>query len=55
MCKDKEEKEMGIVAEKKSIRPLNNEKKMVLKNFIGKSSSRLDLNKVRDQWKYEKN
>ena len=52
---DKEEKSMEAVIEKNSFKPLDRKKKSLLKKFIGSSSSKLDLNKVRDQWKHEKN
>ncbi|WP_187444774.1 hypothetical protein [Rossellomorea vietnamensis] len=46
---------MELVIEKNSIKPLNKKRKDLLKNFIGSSSSKIDLNKVKDNWNNEKN
>ncbi|AOR97652.1 MULTISPECIES: hypothetical protein [Bacillus subtilis group] len=54
MDEKKGEKKMNAVASKNSFKPLNKTKKDLLKKFIGSSSSKLDLNKVRDSWKYDK-
>jgi hypothetical protein len=55
MCDKEERKKMNATLSNKSFQPLNKEKKALLKKFIGSASSKLDLNKVRDEWKYEKN
>ncbi|MDR4959600.1 hypothetical protein [Bacillus sonorensis] len=45
---------MNALASKNSFKPLDKKKKALLKKFVGSSSSKLDLNKVRDSWKYDK-
>lgn len=62
MCKDDRnskknegEKDMDVIADKKTFQPLNKKKKESLKNFIGSVSQELDLNKVRDEWKNGEN
>lgn len=35
--------------------PLDNKKKDILKSLAGSASTRIDLNKVRDEWKYGNN
>jgi len=40
---------------KSELKGLTKEKKEILKSLKGSASSVLDLNKVRDEWKYEKN
>lgn len=37
--------------DKVNITGLTKEKKAILKNSIGKCTSKIDLNKVRDEWK----
>jgi hypothetical protein len=40
---------------KVNLKGLTKEKKEVLKSLRGSASFKLDLNKVRDEWKYAKN
>lgn len=52
---NKGDEKMNATALKQPYKPLNKDKKAQLKKFIGNSSSKIDLNKVRDNWKYGKN
>lgn len=58
MC-NKEEKDMGTAAIKKidksNISGLSKNKKDLLKKHMGSASGNIDLNKVREWWKYENN
>lgn len=53
--KDGEEMNATAFKTDKKFKPLDKKKKELLKKFIGSASSKLDLNKVRDEWKYGKN
>lgn len=55
MTRNEEEKDMGATAEKKSLQPLDKNKKELLRKFMGRASNKLDLNRVRDEWKCGKN
>lgn len=49
-----EEKDMAQAVkkiDKTNFTGLTKEKKEILKNFVGKSSSKIDWNKIRDEWK----
>ncbi len=50
---DKGENDMNSLVSKQ-FNPLDSKKKALLKKFIGKNSSEIDFNKVRDSWKYDK-
>ena len=55
MTHDKGEKDMIAPSVSKQVyKPLNKDKKKLLKNFIGSVSSKLDLNAVKDEWKNDK-
>lgn len=58
MC-DKGEKKMNATAvkqiDKSNITGLTKRKKEILKRHMGSASSKIDMNKVRDWWKYEDN
>lgn len=53
--KDGEKMNAIVFKTDKKFKPLDKKKKELLKKFIGSASSKLDLNKVRDEWKYGKN
>lgn len=59
MCKKEEKDEMSTVAVKKIDRSkysgLSRDKKEILRSKIGNSSAKIDLNDVRQWWKYENN
>jgi hypothetical protein len=55
-CKNREEDKMATAVLKKQSKPgLTPEKKEALKKLIGSASSKIDLNKVRDEWKNDNN
>lgn len=39
------------MSEIKNAKPLTEDKKKILKEFMGSCSSKIDLNKVRDEWR----
>ena len=39
------------MSEVKNAKPLTEDKKKILKDFMGSASSQIDLNKVRDEWR----
>lgn len=47
----------GVCMNKKTsvYQPLDKKKKDILKSLAGNASTRIDLNKVRDEWKYGNN
>lgn len=58
MCKE-EEKEVGATVvkriDKSKVNGLSKMKKDLLKKHMGSASQSIDLNKVREWWKYENN
>lgn len=54
MC-EREGKEMNSALKGKKVKGLTKSKKDLMKKFVGNSSSAIDLNKVRNEWKYEGN
>ena len=55
-CQGKEEENMAAIALKKqSKHGLTPTKKEAFKKLIGSASCKIDLNKVRDEWKNENN
>lgn len=55
---DKEEKKMNAAIkkiDKTNITGLTSDKKQLLKKHMGSVSSKIDMNKVREWWKHEKN
>ncbi|WP_154670397.1 hypothetical protein [Bacillus timonensis] len=58
MC-NKEEKELGTTAikriDKSNVSGLSKSKKELLEKHMGSASANIDLNKIREWWKYENN
>lgn len=55
---DKEGKDMQVAIKKLDLSKytgLTKEKKAILKEHMGSASTKIDMNKVRDWWKYESN
>lgn len=46
---------MNATLQEKKVKGLTKSKKELMKKFVGKSSSKVDLNKVREDWKYGNN
>lgn len=57
MSKKRRVKGMGAALniDKTKLTGLTTEKKEILKKFVGKSSSRIDWNQIRDEYKNESN
>lgn len=54
MRKKEEEKVKATLDKEKVNEGLNADQKALLEKFIGNSSSNIDMNKVRDEWKHGK-